>query len=72
MSAMRPRHDPPGKRGTSPARGTSLARSLVERLKRRGRRPGGSDVADGEPCPVDPDRPLDLSGGAAAALTFED
>ena len=33
---------------------------------RRGGEPGG------EPCPVEPNRPLDQSGGAAAALEFGD
>jgi len=35
-------------------------------LKRR------DDRGESEPCPVMPHRPLDLSGGAAAALEFDD
>ena len=68
-----PRHDhvPP-----SPAIRAALAREradgrrLVARMKRRfgKRRDGG----EGETCPIEPTRPLDLSGGAAAALTFDD
>lgn len=34
------------------------------------RNPGDGDSS--QSLPVAPDRPLDLSGGAAAALTFED
>ncbi|MDB5669028.1 MAG: hypothetical protein JWL74_1978 [Alphaproteobacteria bacterium] len=36
---------------------------------RKGRRPGKAPDAGG--VPVEPDRPLDLSGGAAAPLDFE-
>lgn len=41
---------------------------FVRRL-RGPKRPGGEA---GEAVPVRPDRPLDLSGGAAAALEFDD
>jgi len=41
---------------------------LAESLRRGPRKPGEA----GEAVPVKPDRPLDLSGGAAAALDFED
>jgi len=41
---------------------------LAESLRRGPRKPGEA----GEAAPVKPDRPLDLSGGAAAALDFED
>ena len=40
---------------------------LAERIRHR-RRPDGEA---GESVPVAPDRPLDLSGGAAAALEFD-
>lgn len=46
----------------------TLVRRIAHRL-RRGKRPGGET---GEPCPVEPNRPLDLSGGAAAALEFDE
>ena len=65
---MRPRHDP------SPTTPQGPKSSLLARLARaaikRGRR-GGRDTGE-EPCPVEPNRPLDLSGGAAAALEFDD
>ena len=72
---MRPRHDPAPK---VPA-GYETARRAAERalhdhvwaklshLRRR-----GDDSDGGEPCPVEPNRPLNLSGGAAAALEFDD
>lgn len=41
-------------------------RRMVERVRKQ--RPGGE--AD-QAAPVTPDRPLDLSGGAAAALEFD-
>ena len=69
---MRPRHDPVPK---VPA-GLQTARRMVEKaflaeiLRRAGRRRPG-DADGGEPCPVEPNRPLDLSGGAAAALDFD-
>ncbi|MBY0282725.1 MAG: hypothetical protein K2W81_02025 [Sphingomonas sp.] len=38
-----------------------------------GKFPGkrGAGQAEGEPSPVEPNRPLNLSGGAAAALEFD-
>ena len=51
------------------AREKTFVRRMVERLRRGPRRPGGEP---GESIPVQPDRPLDLSGGAAAALAFDD
>ncbi|MBI0473881.1 hypothetical protein D9601_00700 [Sphingomonas sp. MA1305] len=50
------------------ARDKAFARRLADRMRRRP--PRGE--AGGDPCPVTPDRPLDLSGGAAAALEFGD
>lgn len=47
--------------------GSALARALAL----RGRRPGSPGQPGSEPCPVTPDRPLDLSGGAAATLAFD-
>lgn len=32
----------------------------------------GPGQAESDPCPVAPNRPLDLSGGAAAALEYDD
>ena len=60
---MRPHHDPlPSRTGKQPV-------SAIMRITSRRRPPGKTD---GEACPVKPDRPLDLSGGAAAALEFGD
>jgi hypothetical protein len=68
---MRPRHDP-----TSGFRRPILARAalmaLVRTAVKRGRRPDARGGEAGEPVPVNPNRPLDLSGGAAAALEFDD
>lgn len=69
---MTPRHDPP--RGRKPrasmaGAGSALARALA--LRGRRRRPGSPGQPGSEPCPVTPDRPLDLSGGAAATLAFD-
>ena len=47
----------------------TFARRLADRPRPGRKRPDGET---GEPCPVDPNRPLDLSGGAAAALEFDD
>ncbi|TPG13642.1 hypothetical protein [Sphingomonas oligophenolica] len=44
---------------------------LAAVLKRRPRKRRGKDDDGHEPCPVEPNRPLDLSGGAAAALEFD-
>ena len=67
---VRPRHDPPPK-GQAATSGVPI----LARLRRFGRKPGpkrpGKDDGGGEPCPVKPDRPLNLSGGAAAALEFD-
>lgn len=46
-----------------------VSQRMADRLRRRGKRPGGEA---GEAVPVKPNRPLDLSGGAAAALEFDD
>ena len=46
----------------------ALAVALLANRKRR--RPGKAPDAGG--VPVEPDRPRDLSGGAAAALDFEE
>jgi hypothetical protein len=32
----------------------------------------GPGQADSDPCPVEPNRPHNLSGGAAAALEYDD
>lgn len=50
------------------ARERTFAWRMGDRLRRRGKRPGGEA---GEAVPVEPNRPLDLSGGAAAALEFD-
>jgi len=46
--------------------------ALVRTAVKRGRRPDARGGEAGEPVPVNPNRPLDLSGGAAAALEFDD
>lgn len=51
------------------APGLRLVLSSVAGRTGRKRGPGH---AEGEPCPVVPNRPLNLSGGAAAALEFDD
>ena len=43
-------------------------KSVIGRINRK-RGPGHPE---GEPCPVGPNRPHNLSGGAAAALEFDD
>lgn len=70
-----PNHDRSGRRDSrdrlafarSRARGDSLFATLMLRFHKR-----RDDRGEGEPCPVTPNRPLDLSGGAAAALEFDD
>jgi len=62
---MRPRHD---SSGGKPSRQLNV---LVRAVKTRLRRRRDGSLGD-EPCPVEPNRPLDLSGGAAAALEFDD
>jgi len=47
-------------------------RGAIERLFAARRRPKSKPGATGETCPVEPNRPLNLSGGAAAALEFDD
>lgn len=53
---------------------TDMREIIAQAMARTPRiRPFGSpDGAEGDPVPVRPDRPLDLSGGAAAALEFGD
>ena len=50
-------------------RRTALETSFVHRLSKR-RKPPNAD--GGTASPVTPDRPLELSGGAAAALEFDE
>ena len=75
---MTPRHDllPRVRAGESPARRFSRQRLAEAIRKSLGGKRGGVNRRDreegGEPCPVRPNRPLDLSGGAAAALEFDD
>ncbi|AXJ94724.1 MULTISPECIES: hypothetical protein [unclassified Sphingomonas] len=68
---MTPRHDSPT--GEAVELAWSEARGLVLRIftarRRRSMRRPGQPGAD--PCPVTPNHPLDLSGGAAAALEFD-
>ena len=51
------------------AQARAFMQRLAEPLRRGRKKPGGEA---GEAVPVRPDRPLDLSGGAAAALEFDD
>jgi hypothetical protein len=46
-----------------------FVRRMVDRVRRNQKRPGGEA---GESVPVEPSRPSNLSGGAAAALEFDD
>ena len=48
------------------AQARGFTQRLAESLRRGRKKPGGEAV------PVKPDRPLDLSGGAAAPLKFDD
>ena len=48
-----------------------LAWFEAQERRRRNRRGGRKDLDDGG-VPVEPNRPKNLSGGAAAALEFED
>ena len=66
---MTPRHDPP--RGRKPRPVAPHARSMARLIEARRRRGRDRPDAGGEPCPVEPNRPIDLSGGAAAALEFD-
>ena len=52
-------------------RETLLARIAQHALSRRRKRPGKDD-AGGDPVPVEPNRPNNLTGGAAAALEFDE
>ena len=47
----------------------TFVRRFSDRIRRGKKRPGDEP---GETVPVEPNRPLDLSGGAAAELNFED
>lgn len=69
-----PTHDPlpSPKAGTGRRRHSGLARTLAERIRRARRGRDGRDLEGGEGVPVTPDRPNNLSGGAAAALEFDD
>ncbi|TPG22327.1 hypothetical protein EAH87_00435 [Sphingomonas koreensis] len=68
-----PSHDLPWRRGadnrlwSAEKLGRFLANAARLRKKRRGG-PGNND----EPVPVEPNRPNTLTGGAAAALEFDD
>ena len=67
--ADRPRHDPVL---SEVPRLSGNMRGAIERLFAARRRPKSKPGATGETCPVEPNRPLNLSGGAAAALEFDD
>lgn len=51
------------------AQDKAFVRKMVERVRRNIKR---SDGEAGESVPVEPNRPSNLSGGAAAALEFDD
>ncbi|WP_375398679.1 hypothetical protein [uncultured Sphingomonas sp.] len=61
---MRPRYD------RQPEH-TSLGRLAKQALSRKRKRPGGHTAGD-DPIPVEPNRPNNLTGGAAAALEFDE
>ncbi len=48
-----------------------VVRLVLSSVVNRTIRKRGSGDAAGEPCPVEPNRPLNLSGGVAAALEFD-
>lgn len=52
---------------------TDMHQIIARAMERapRNRPPGPQGGVDGAPVPVRPDRPLNLSGGAAAALEFD-
>ncbi|MFL6862106.1 MAG: hypothetical protein ACJ8DZ_03810 [Allosphingosinicella sp.] len=60
-----PRPDPVGRSSTPRSRLRALALALLAR-RRKGKDPDRGGV------PVEPDRPNTLTGGAAAALEFDD
>lgn len=65
---MRPHHDPlPARK--QPER-TLLRRLAEQAMARKRERPGGN-AAGGDPVPVEPNRPNNLTGGAAA-LEFDE
>jgi hypothetical protein len=51
------------------AQDKAFVRSMVDQVRRNRKR---SDGEAGENVPVEPNRPSNLSGGAAAALEFDD
>ncbi len=64
ISDLGPRSEAMQQLRAAQARG--FMQRLAESLRRGRKKPGGEAV------PVRPDRTLDLSGGAAAALEFDD
>ncbi|WP_203308459.1 MULTISPECIES: hypothetical protein [Sphingomonas] len=69
---MRPRHDKPTGKPVELRLSAARLRLASEIARRRRGGPDGRGLPGADPCPVTPDRPLDLSGGAAAALAFDD
>ncbi|WP_199857171.1 hypothetical protein [Sphingomonas sp. EC-HK361] len=50
----------------------ALLARIAEQAQSRKRKRPGKDGAGGYPVPVEPNRPNNLTGGAAAALEFDD
>ena len=48
-----------------------MAQIMPQAVPRKRKRPG-KDGAGGDPVPVEPNRPNNFTGGAAAALEFDD
>lgn len=69
---MTPRHDRPTGKPVELRLSAARLRVARESARRRRGGPDGRGLPGADPCPVTPDRPLDLSGGAAAALAFDD
>lgn len=72
-----PRGDRPGGRPPFSSRLVTIEQVVGRRFvrssvaKRRNKKPNPG-TPESDACPVEPNRPLDLSGGAAAALEFDD
>lgn len=49
-----------------------MVRLVLSSFGNKTNRKRGPGPWEGQPCPVEPNRPLNLSGGAAAALEFDD
>ncbi|MDQ2892512.1 MAG: hypothetical protein M3R64_05415 [Pseudomonadota bacterium] len=69
---MRLHHDLPSRIDPSAFARAAVQAAIAKAARRTGRRRPDAPGEASEPCPVGPDRPFDLSGGAAATLAFDD